>query len=187
MRNWWFRIGTIAAISAVWGANPSLSGWTEGKRHGYQDLQSGADIAWLALRPSASAAKAASPPVPLIVADTGPTGPTPAASAGNFLADVPEGAAEEQFTDLLKRPGVRIERIVSDGQASPPGFWYDQGWDEWVLVVSGSAGLQIEGEAERRLKPGDYILLPAHTRHRVNWTDPDRPTVWLAVHIGEAN
>ena len=80
---------------------------------------------------------------------------------------------------------MRIERIVSTGQASPPGFWYDQDWAEWVLVLSGAAGLEFEGEAApRRLGPGDCVLIPAHARHRVAWTDAHQPTVWLAVHYG---
>ena len=84
---------------------------------------------------------------------------------------------------LLETPRVRIERIVSTGQASPPGFWYDQDRAEWVLVVSGAAGLLFEGEAEPlSLGPGDWVHIPAHRRHRVLWTDPANPTVWLAVH-----
>ena len=103
---------------------------------------------------------------------------------GNIFEDVPEGPLdEERLTELLAAPGLRIERIVSTGQASPPGFWYDQDWAEWVLVLAGSAGLLFEDEAEPRvLGPGDHVLIPAHARHRVAWTDPGRPTVWLAVH-----
>jgi len=103
----------------------------------------------------------------------------------NIFESLPRGAAEEVFADLLKRPGVRIERIVSTGQASPPGFLYDQPHDEWVILLSGAAGLAIEGEAERELKPGDCVFLPAHRPHRVTFTAADEPTVWLAVHIGE--
>ena len=103
----------------------------------------------------------------------------------NIFADLPEASAEEELTDLFARPGLRIERIVSTGQASPPGFWYDQAHDEWVIVLSGAAGLAVEGEAEMQLQPGDYVYLPAHTRHRVTWTDATTPTVWLAVHVGE--
>jgi len=93
----------------------------------------------------------------------------------NVFDNVPVGAADEVFTDLLRRPGVRIERIVSNGQASQD--WYDQEWDEWVLV--------LDGEGERVLLPGDHVLLSAHRRHRVAWTDAEKPTIWLAVHIGE--
>jgi cupin 2 domain-containing protein len=101
----------------------------------------------------------------------------------NIFARVPTRAEEEEVEVLAALPGVRIERIVSTGQASPPGFWYDQDWTEWVVVLAGSAGLLIEGEAAPRiLAPGDYLEIPPHVRHRVERTDPDRPTVWLAVH-----
>jgi len=106
---------------------------------------------------------------------------------GNLLADVPADRAAERFDALLARPGLKIERIVSNGQASPPGFWYDSAQDEWVLLLSGGAGLHIEGEAQaRRLLPGDWLHLPAHCRHRVAWTDAAQPSVWLAVHFGLA-
>lgn len=104
---------------------------------------------------------------------------------GNLFLEVPNDAADEQVTVLLATPNVRIERIVSSGQASPPGFWYDQDWSEWVIVLAGSAGLLIEGEAKpRHLEPGDHLHLPAHKRHRIEWTDPARATVWLVVHHG---
>jgi cupin 2 domain-containing protein len=103
--------------------------------------------------------------------------------SGNIFAAVPARSDAEQSAILAETPRVRIERIVSTGQASPPGFWYDQDRAEWVILLQGAAGLLIEGEAEaRRLRPGDWVELPAHTRHRVEWTDPDGPTVWLAVH-----
>ena len=104
-------------------------------------------------------------------------------NGGNLFGDVPRALAEEQFTELLAAPNLRVERIVSTGQANPPGFWYDQDWAEWVVVLAGSAGLLIDGEtAPRVLGPGDYLHIPAHARHRVEWTDAARPTVWLAVH-----
>jgi cupin 2 domain-containing protein len=104
--------------------------------------------------------------------------------SGDLLADMPENSAEEIISVISQTPGARIERIVSTGQASPPGFWYDQHWTEWVFLISGSAGLLIEGESEPRiLRPGAYVELPAHVRHRVEWTDADQPTVWLAVHM----
>jgi cupin 2 domain-containing protein len=103
--------------------------------------------------------------------------------SGSMFAELPVPALDEAISILAEWPGARIERIVSTGQASPPGFWYDQDWTEWVLVLAGSAGLRIEGEdAQRILAPGDYLEIPPHVRHRVEWTDPDRPTVWLAVH-----
>lgn len=82
-------------------------------------------------------------------------------------------------------PGIRVERIVSWGHVTPPGSFYDQAWDEWVLVLTGAARLVIEGEPERVLERGDCVFLPAHCRHRVTWTSPGEPTVWLALHIGE--
>ena len=100
----------------------------------------------------------------------------------SLLRDLPAGAeAAERFEDLLVRPGVRIERIVSSGQATPPGEWLDQAWDEWVLLVFGRAGLTLEGDAAVTLAPGDHLLISAHRRHRVDWTET--PTVWLAVHL----
>ena len=83
---------------------------------------------------------------------------------------------------LLTRPGLRIERIVSLGRASPPGFWYDQEEGEWVVLLAGAAQLRFADEAApRRLLPGDWLDIAAHRRHRVEWTDPAVPTVWLAV------
>jgi len=104
----------------------------------------------------------------------------------NLFQPLPDARSGECFDDLLKRPGCRIERIVSHGQASPPGFWYDQAWDEWVLLLSGSAMLRLEPQAEAIvLQPGDHLLIPAGVRHRVEGTAAGEPTVWLAVHCGE--
>ena len=103
--------------------------------------------------------------------------------SGNIFTNVGPAAAVEETVTLAQRPGVVVERIVSTGQATPPGFWYDQDWTEWVIVLSGHAELMIEGEAgPKTLGPGDWIELPEHARHRVEWTDPSRPTIWLAVH-----
>src|SRR5258708_38288309 len=101
----------------------------------------------------------------------------------NLFDDLPARAPEEIVTELLLRRGVRIERIVSTGQSTPADKPYNQECDEWVLLVSGSAGLWIEGEGERELRPGDYVLIPAHRPHRVTWTAKREPTVWLAVHF----
>lgn len=102
----------------------------------------------------------------------------------NLFDNLPRRADAELYMDLLSRPGVRIERIVSTGQATPPDKPYQQEHDEWVLLVVGSAGLWIEGEGERDLRPGDHVLIPAGRAHRVTWTATDEPTVWLAVHLG---
>jgi cupin 2 domain-containing protein len=101
----------------------------------------------------------------------------------NLFDDLPRQSDQELFTELLKRKGVRIERIVSTGQSTPVDKPYRQEYDEWVLVVAGAAGLWVEGEGERELRPGDYVLIPSHRPHRVTWTAKDEPTVWLAVHF----
>ena len=107
--------------------------------------------------------------------------------AGNLLANLPDAGAGEAFATLAEGGRFRLLRVVSGGQASPPGEWYDQAEDEWVLLLEGAAGIRIEGEAApRRLGPGDWLLLPAHCRHRVAFTAPDRPTVWLALHFEPA-
>jgi cupin 2 domain-containing protein len=105
----------------------------------------------------------------------------------NLLGALPEAGKEEIVDKLLSRPGVRIERIVSFGQASPPGFWYDQDEGEWVLLLTGAARLRFADESDARtLVPGDWLDIAPHRRHRVDWTDPAAATVWLAVFYGGA-
>jgi cupin 2 domain-containing protein len=102
---------------------------------------------------------------------------------GNLFARIPENLAAERCENLLTAPGLRLERIISAGQATPAGEWYDQETHEWVVLLSGAAGLAFEGEPEIMvLRPGDYVHIPAHRRHRVAWTDPHGHTVWLALH-----
>jgi cupin 2 domain-containing protein len=104
--------------------------------------------------------------------------------SGNLFAGLAVKREAEEISALARTTGARIERIVSTGQASPPGFWYDQDTTEWVFLLAGSAGLLLEGEpAPRPLAPGDYVEIPAHRRHRVEWTARDEETVWLAVHL----
>ncbi len=101
----------------------------------------------------------------------------------NIYADVEAQHRDEQCLDLLTVPNLRIERIVSTGQATPPGEWLDQDRAEWVIVLRGAAELRFEGDDQPRiLKPGDYLNIPAHCRHRVAWTAAEEPTIWLAVH-----
>jgi len=101
----------------------------------------------------------------------------------NLFAPLAPEITEEIFQVLLSTAHFRLERIVSPGQASPPGEWCDQDTHEWVALLTGGAGLRFEDEPEPRvLSPGDYLLIPAHRRHRVEWTDPEAPTVWLALH-----
>ena len=106
----------------------------------------------------------------------------PSLRRGSLLEGL-EGAATgpERVTVLTEGPGWRLERIVSHGHASAPGFWYDQHEDELVLVVAGAARLEVEGGSMIELAPGDWLELPAHLRHRVDWTADTEPTVWLAL------
>ena len=101
----------------------------------------------------------------------------------NLFDDIPVRAADEVFSEVLVRGNVRIERIVSTGQSTPADKPYRQANDEWVLLLAGSAGLRIEGEGERDLRPGDHVLIAAHRAHWVTYTARDEPTIWLAVHF----
>jgi cupin 2 domain-containing protein len=101
----------------------------------------------------------------------------------NIFKNIPDDLPEEVFETLQAAAGVTIERIVSKGHRSPKGFWYDQERHEWVLVLKGSACILYENQqCPIVLGPGDYLNIPAHTRHRVEWTDPDQETVWLAIY-----
>lgn len=103
----------------------------------------------------------------------------------NLLRDVPDASDGEVAEPLVAAPGLRVERIVSLGQASPPGFWYDQAEAEWVLLLAGAARLRFADEPEAHLLgPGDHVQIAPHRRHRVEWTDPATPTIWLAVFYG---
>jgi cupin 2 domain-containing protein len=102
-----------------------------------------------------------------------------------FASLPPSGAPDEQFSQLLAQPGLRIERIVSNGQASPPDFWYQQAHGEWVVLLRGEALLRFADEAQAHLlKAGDYLDIAPQRRHRVDATSADGPTIWLAVHYG---
>jgi cupin 2 domain-containing protein len=102
----------------------------------------------------------------------------------NLFAEVIANLPDEQFQLLLTAPGLRIERIISHGHASPTGFWYDQPHHEWIVLIQGAARLRFDDELVELL-PGDFVNIPAHRRHRVEWTMPEEPTIWLAVHYGQ--
>ena len=102
----------------------------------------------------------------------------------NLLSDLPVPGGDEMFETILARPGLRIERIVSHGHVTPEDRPCEQDEDEWVMLVAGAARLWLDGRGEVALRPGDHLLIPARLRHRVTWTAPDEPTLWLAVHIG---
>ncbi|MCG8471485.1 MAG: cupin domain-containing protein [Desulfobacterales bacterium] len=99
----------------------------------------------------------------------------------NLFADIPKRLKEEQFDDLFKGETIRIERILSQGQSSPASGWYDQDENEWVMVLEGAGTLLFEDGREVTLKKGDHIHIPAHTRHRVTQTHPEKITHWMAV------
>lgn len=101
----------------------------------------------------------------------------------NLYTNVPDQLDVEWVSTLVNATHVRIERIVSTGHGSPDGLWYDQPRSEWVLVLKGHAKLYFEdADSVVELNPGDFLNIPPHRRHRVDWTTPDEPTVWLAVH-----
>jgi cupin 2 domain-containing protein len=100
----------------------------------------------------------------------------------NLLVDLPDDVEGEAFETLLTGSGVTIERIVSRGESSPESGWYDQERHEWVAVLQGCAILAFEDGEEVTLRSGDHVNIPARRRHRVEWSDPEEETVWLAVH-----
>lgn len=109
-------------------------------------------------------------------------------TVNNILGDINrgEGTTAEQTDTLLDQPGFKLERIVSRGNTTPEGEWYNQDRDEWVFVVLGRATLTFNDADPVQLNPGDYVQIPARCRHRVEWTDPQCETVWLALHYSTA-
>ena len=103
--------------------------------------------------------------------------------AGNLFAQVPTSLPQEVFEPVLAGGRFRVERIVSHGHASPQDFWYQQLASEWVVVLKGAGRLRFEDGRVIEMTPGAYVLIPAGERHRVDWTDPHEPTVWLAIHF----
>jgi cupin 2 domain-containing protein len=102
----------------------------------------------------------------------------------NIYSDIPDDLTHEVFEEILRNGSLKLERIISKGHETPEDQWYDQDQDEWIILLKGSAGLVIEGEREIvALKSGDYLLLPAHLKHRVEWTDPEEETIWMALYF----
>ncbi|AMF92611.1 cupin domain-containing protein [Vibrio fluvialis] len=99
----------------------------------------------------------------------------------NLFETIPAELLNEQFTDLLRHHHVRIERILSKGHTSPESGWYDQDEHEWVLVLQGCGTVEFDNGESTTLNVGDYLNIPAHTRHKVCYTSPDQVTLWLAV------
>jgi cupin 2 domain-containing protein len=102
----------------------------------------------------------------------------------NIFDDLPQQLPKELVQILVRVADVRIERIISHGHASPADFWYDQAQAEWVIVLKGAARLQFE-DGMVEMRPGDFINIPAFKKHRVDWTTPDEPTIWLGVRYGD--
>ena len=104
----------------------------------------------------------------------------------NIFTQNQPSTKKEIFETLMATDSFKLERIISTGQSTPPGEWYDQDTHEWVVLLSGSAGLLFEGESEALvMRPGDFVHIPAHKPHRVEWTDTEQKTVWLALHYYE--
>ena len=105
-----------------------------------------------------------------------------AIASGNIFDSIPENLDDESFDLLVEKENVRVERIISRGHASPESGWYDQEQDEWVMVLKGEAIILFVDDTEVNLKVGSHLNIPAHTKHKVKWTDPKIETVWLAIH-----
>ncbi|MGE5500211.1 MAG: cupin domain-containing protein [Syntrophothermus sp.] len=102
----------------------------------------------------------------------------------NLFSEIPDHFQKEIFEILIHNNNLTLERIVSCGQASPEGEWYCQETNEWVILMGGSAAIMFETESEEKiLYPGDYVFIPANTKHRIEWTDKKQKTVWLALHF----
>ena len=99
----------------------------------------------------------------------------------NIFADIFKESRNEEFLTLFENRSAKCERIVSHSHTSPPGFWYDQEWDEWVIILRGSATLEFEGGERVELQPGDYLTIAKHAKHRVGQTSAE--TIWLAVYL----
>ncbi len=102
----------------------------------------------------------------------------------NIFQNISKNYKEEMFETIFEKKSLKIERIISNGQKTPDGEWYDQHWDEWVILLDGSAGLRFEGSNTiEMLAKGDYVYIPAGKKHRVEYTDTKQTTIWLAVHL----
>ncbi|NEO32724.1 MAG: cupin domain-containing protein [Symploca sp. SIO3C6] len=102
----------------------------------------------------------------------------------NLPASIP---TEESFETLLSTKGVLIERIISTGQTTPPGEWYDQDTDEWVILLQGEAEIAYADSFTIKLGKGDYVFIPAHQKHRVEYTTSEPPCIWLAIHLNKGS
>jgi len=104
-------------------------------------------------------------------------------STTNLFQNIPNNLPEEFFETIAQSDNIKIEKIISDGHTSPPGFWYDQDLNEFVIVLKGNAILEFEDGTTHKMNEGDYQIIPAHKKHRVSYTDNSTKTIWLAVHF----
>jgi cupin 2 domain-containing protein len=104
--------------------------------------------------------------------------------SGNLFSNILRHIDDEVFDTIIVSDGCEIKRIISKGHQSPPNYWYDQEKDEWVMVLKGEAKLKFKNNNNIvDMMPGDYVHIPAHCKHRVEWTDPEVETIWLAVYF----
>lgn len=99
----------------------------------------------------------------------------------NLFSHLPSTLLDEQVEILAGNRNTRIEKIISTGHQSPEGFWYDQEEHEWVTVLKGRAEVVFDDGTTHSLQPGDHLFIPAHRKHRVQWTAPNEATIWVAV------
>ena len=99
----------------------------------------------------------------------------------NLFTNIPKEIPDEIFETLAENKNIKIEKIISKGHSSPESFWYDQEENEWVILLKGKAKLRFENNTTTELLPGDFVNIPKHVKHRVDWTDPEIETIWLAV------
>lgn len=102
----------------------------------------------------------------------------------NIFESIPDEMPAEVFEDIVSSPKIRIERILSRGHTSPESGWYDQDENEWVMVIDGQATIEFDDGTFVTLRKGDYLNIPAHSKHKVSWSDPNQITIWLAVFYG---
>jgi len=100
----------------------------------------------------------------------------------NIFENLSVNSNEELTEEIFTNANFRVERIISNNSASPENFWYDQDSDEFVMLISGSAGISFDDGDAVELHPGDFITINRHRKHRVDWTDPEHKTTWLALH-----
>jgi cupin 2 domain-containing protein len=103
-------------------------------------------------------------------------------SVNNIFKNISDSLPDEVFETIIKTEDIQIERIVSYGHITEKDKWYEQNKNEWVIILKGKASIRFENESLHELNVGDYINIPAHIKHRVEWTEEDSKTIWLAVH-----